>query len=101
MVLCIKEIHQCSPWYSRSVYLETIAVEYHTCRVVADRCVFLSLLSSSRVCFGLRPVWLAVWLAVLLAVWLVCASDHNGGIDIFCGLEAILELYSLKALFEL
>ena len=72
---------------------------------------------SSRVCFGLRTVWLAVWLvvwlavwltvwlavwlAVLLAVWLVCASDHNGGIDIFCGLEAILELYSLEALFEL
>ena len=52
------------------MWLETIAVEYRTCRLVVDRCVFLSLLSSSRVCFDLRSVWLAVWLAVWLVVLL-------------------------------
>ena len=74
MLLCIKESHHwCSSHsFSRSVWLETIAVEYRRCRLVVDCCVFLSLLlsSSSCVCFGLRPVWLAVWLAVLLGTWL-------------------------------
>ena len=64
----MKETHRCSSHlFFCSVWLETIAVEYRTCRLVVDRCVFLSLLllsSSSRVCFVLRLVWLAVWLAV-------------------------------------
>ena len=42
--------------------LKTSVVTYCTCRLVADCCVFLSLLSS-RFCFGL--VWIAVWRHVL------------------------------------
>ena len=69
----MKETHRCSSHlFFCSVWLETIAVEYRRCRLVVDRCVFLSLLSSSSscVCFGLRPVWLAVWLAVFFWTWL-------------------------------
>ena len=45
-----------------------IIVGSHTC--TADHCVvvFLSLLSSSRVCFGLRMMWFAVW-RVCVSAW--------------------------------
>ena len=54
MVLCIEGTRHCSLGYSRSVYLETIAVEYCICRVVASLrvCVSSSYVSSSCVCLG-------------------------------------------------
>ena len=57
------------------MWLETIAVEYRTCRLVVDRCIFLSLMSL-QVCFGLRTVWYRYVVVVSPSIILSFECNH-------------------------